>query len=273
VFSLCCLRARNALLGDFVLCLVFHLNSSSKGYQLVREKFLVLNRCFLHGCLHHGLLSCAGSASESFEFGFWSLKSLFSCQQCLRIIRVWAPVPRISLFRPAAPPNYSSSGSGPSSLSFWASSASELFELGPWSLKSSIFGLATPSYYSIADFGPSNYLLWASSASTLFEGGCPILRITSFGHQHFVLFGCSSLSFEFLFGAFNALHSKYLNLGGNIPVQMPYVKYEGKSTVCNTRWPDIRIKRALPSNFPYLQYEVCTDGRIGRLSLNWASTR
>jgi hypothetical protein len=54
---------------------------------------------------------------------------------------------------------------------------------------------------------------------------------------------------------------------------MPYVKYEGKSTVRNTRWPGIHIKRALPSNFPYLRYEVCTDGRIGCLSLNWASTQ
>jgi hypothetical protein len=37
---------------------------------------------------------------------------------------------------------------------------------------------------------------------------------------------------------------------------MPYVKYEGKSTVGNTRWPGIHIKRALPRNFPYLWYEV-----------------
>jgi hypothetical protein len=37
---------------------------------------------------------------------------------------------------------------------------------------------------------------------------------------------------------------------------MPYIKYEGKSTVGNTRWPGIRIKRALPRNFPYLRYEV-----------------
>jgi hypothetical protein len=37
---------------------------------------------------------------------------------------------------------------------------------------------------------------------------------------------------------------------------MPYVKYEGKSTVGNTRWPGIRIKRALPRNFPYLRYEI-----------------
>jgi hypothetical protein len=37
---------------------------------------------------------------------------------------------------------------------------------------------------------------------------------------------------------------------------MPYVKYEGKSTVSNTRWPGICIKRALPRKFPYLRYEV-----------------
>jgi hypothetical protein len=46
------------------------------------------------------------------------------------------------------------------------------------------------------------------------------------------------------------------NFGGNIPVQMPYVKYEGKSTVGNTRWPGTCIKRALPRYFPYLRYEV-----------------
>jgi hypothetical protein len=32
---------------------------------------------------------------------------------------------------------------------------------------------------------------------------------------------------------------------------MSYVKYEGKSTVSNTRWPGIRIKRALSRKFPY----------------------
>jgi hypothetical protein len=183
----------------------------------------------------------------------------------------------------AVPPNYSSSGSGPSNLSLFGLATPPYYStagFGPSNYllqalvpRISLFGLAMLSYYSAAVIGPSNYLLRASSASTLFEGGCPFPRITSFGHQHFVLFGCSSLSFEFLFGAFNALHSKYLNLGGNIPVQMPYVKYEGKSMVCNTRWPGNRIKRALPSNFPYLRYEVCTDGCIGCLSLNWALTR
>jgi hypothetical protein len=60
--------------------------------------------------------------------------------------------------------------------------------------------------------------------------------------------------------------------GGNILVRIPYVKYKGKSTVGNTRWPGNRIKRALPRNFPFLRYEVCTDGRIGCLTMNWAST-
>jgi hypothetical protein len=73
--------------------------------------------------------------------------------------------------------------------------------------------------------------------------------------------------------SYSYMHSKFLDSGGNIPIRMPYVKYEGKSTVRNTRWPGIRIKRALPSNFPYLRYEVWTDGRIGCLSLNSASTR
>jgi hypothetical protein len=73
--------------------------------------------------------------------------------------------------------------------------------------------------------------------------------------------------------SYSYMHSKFPESGGNIPFRMPYVKYEGKSTVRNTRWPGIRIKRALPSNFPYLRYKTCTDGRIGCLSLNWTSTR
>jgi hypothetical protein len=72
---------------------------------------------------------------------------------------------------------------------------------------------------------------------------------------------------------YSHIHSKCPIPGGNIPIRMPYVKYKGKSMVCNTRWPGIRIKRALPRNFPYLRYEVCTDGRFGCLTMNWASTR
>jgi hypothetical protein len=59
----------------------------------------------------------------------------------------------------------------------------------------------------------------------------------------------SGCLFEPFFRAINAPHSTCPNLGGNIPVRMPYVKYEGKSMVCNTRWPGIRIKRALPEIF------------------------
>jgi hypothetical protein len=160
MFSLCCLSARNALLGDFVLCLAFCLSSSSKEYLLVREKFLVLDRyCFdiffmgvrTMDCYHGSAVPLnysssgsglsnfslqASSASELFEFGLWSLEFLSSDQQCLRIIRARAPVPRISLFGPVVPPNYSSSGSGPSNFSLRASSASELFEFGLRSLES-----------------------------------------------------------------------------------------------------------------------------------------
>jgi hypothetical protein len=71
---------------------------------------------------------------------------------------------------------------------------------------------------------------------------------------------------------YSRIHSKCPNSGGNKPIRMLYVKYEGKSTVCNTRWPGIHIKRALSRNFLYLRYEVCTDGRIGCLTMNWAST-
>jgi hypothetical protein len=41
----------------------------------------------------------------------------------------------------------------------------------------------------------------------------------------------------------------YPNFGGNIPIRMPYVKYEDKSTVSNTRWPGNHIKRALLREF------------------------
>jgi hypothetical protein len=147
----------------------------------------------------------ASSASELFECGLWSLKSLSSGQQRLWIIRVWAPAPRISLFGPAAPPDYSSAGSSPSNLSLRASSASELFEcrlrsleslssgqqclwiIRVWALVPRIvfFGPAAPSDYLSAGVSSSNYFLWASSASALLEFGFWTPRITSFGHQRF----------------------------------------------------------------------------------------
>jgi hypothetical protein len=151
------------------------------------------------------LLLWASSASILFECGLRSLESLSSGQQCLYIIRVRALVPRIIFFGPAAPPNYSSVGSGPLNLSLRASSASILFECRLRSLESLssgqqclyiirvrapipriiFFGPAAPPNYSSAGSGPSNRLLRASSASTLFECGFSIPRIASFGHQRF----------------------------------------------------------------------------------------
>jgi hypothetical protein len=138
---------------------------------------------------------------------------------------------------------------------------------------------------------PSNRFLQASSASIFFECGLRSLESLSSGHQRLhilrvrasvpriTFFGPAAPQLRFGSGfsplnpiLHSCIHSKCPSLGGNIPVRMPYVKYEGKSMVCNTRWPGIRIKRALPRNFPYLRYEVCIDGRIGCLTMNWAST-
>jgi hypothetical protein len=213
--SLYCSRARNVLLGKFILHLVFCPNFLSKECLLIQERFLVLNQyCF-----------------DIFFMGVCTM----------------------DYYGPVAPSYYLSAGSGPSNLS--------------------LSRPAAPPYYSSAGSGPSNLSLWASSASTLLEFGFSTPRIASFGHHAFTLFGRRPLSFESLLRAIIALHSKCPNLGDNIPVWMPYVKYEGKSMACNTRWPSIRIKRILPSNFAYFRYEVCTDGCIGCLSLNWASTR
>jgi hypothetical protein len=233
---------------------------------------LTFPRYFFHGCSHRGLLLRASSASELFEFVLRSLESLFLGQPCLRIIRVRAPIPRITFFLLAVPPDYSSLGSGPSKPFLWANSASELFEFGLQSLESLSSSQQRPrvirvwaSVPQVIFFGPLAPQLYSGLSFEPLESHLLAISI-------FIPFGCRSLSFESLFWAINALHSKYLNLGDNIPVRMPYVKYEGKSTVCNTRWPGIRIKRALPRNFPYLRYEVCTDGCIGCLAMNWAST-
>jgi hypothetical protein len=144
----------------------------------------------------------ASSAFELFEFGLWSLETLSSGQQCLQVIRVRALVPRNSLFRPAVPSSYSSSGFGPLKLSLQASSA---FEFGLWSLETlssgqqclriirvwalvpriSFFGPAAPLHYSSVGVSPSNYLLWASSALALLVFGFWTPQIASFGHRYF----------------------------------------------------------------------------------------
>jgi hypothetical protein len=85
---------------------------------------LTFPRYPLHGCLHHGLLSWASSASELFEFGLRSLETLSSGQQHLQIIWVRALVPRNFFFGPGVPLNYLSLGFGPSKHFLRASSAS-----------------------------------------------------------------------------------------------------------------------------------------------------
>jgi hypothetical protein len=78
--------------------------------------------------------------------------------------------------------------------------------------------------------------------------------------------------FEPLFRAINAPQSTCPNLGGNIPIRMPYVKYEGKSTVCNTGWLGIRIKRALPKIFHTYGMKSAPMDASGASQMNWAST-
>jgi hypothetical protein len=198
VFSLCCPSTCNALLGDFVLYLVFRLSSSSKEYLLIRERFLVLNRYCLDiffmgvrtvdcyqgpavppnysssGSGPSKLFLRASSASKLFEFGLRSLKTLSSGQQCLRITRVRAPVPQNSFFGPVVPPNYSSSGSGPLNLSLRASSASGLFECGHQSLKLSSSGQQRLSFTRVWVLDPSNRI-FRPSAFLFYSGAdrCP----------------------------------------------------------------------------------------------------
>jgi hypothetical protein len=104
VLSLHCPSACNVFRGDFVLHLMFRMGSSSKGYLLVRERFL--------------------------GFDQYRLEILSSGLQCFPSIRARASDPRIIFFGPAAPLHYSSVGASPSSYLLWASSASALFECG-----------------------------------------------------------------------------------------------------------------------------------------------
>jgi hypothetical protein len=75
-----------------------------------------------------------------------------------------------------------------------------------------------------------------------------------------------------VFRAINAPQSTCLNLGGNIPVWMPYVKYKGKSTICNTGWPGIRIKRALPEIFHTYGMKLAPMDASDASQMNWAPT-
>jgi hypothetical protein len=171
VLSLHCPSACNVLLGDFVFHLMFRMGSLSKGYLLIRERFLILDR----------------------------LEILSLGQQCLQIIRAWASVPRIIFFGPAVPSNYLSSGFGPSNYLLRASSAFKLFEFRLQSLelfslsqqrlciirvrvpvpRIVCFGPAAPQLYSSLGFGPFNLHL---SAIGIFVRA-PVPQIPILGYQ------------------------------------------------------------------------------------------
>jgi hypothetical protein len=119
------------------------------------------------------------------------------------------------------------------------------------------------SYSSNAGSSPSNCFFWASNASKLFECELRSVELLLLGQQRLHNFRMRALASRIVsFGPSAPLYysrmgscpsNLYLVLsmlsycpkhGSNKPVRMPYVKYEGKSTVGNTRWPGIRIKRS-----------------------------
>jgi hypothetical protein len=176
----------------------------------------------------------ASSAFKIFEAGLRSLELSFLGQQCLQDIRGRASVPRIVFsgqqrfqdirgralvprivfFGPAAPSRYSRQGFGPLNRLFWPSDAFKVFELEQRTFESS---LSSPQRHC-------TIWVWTSEPSKRI----PRTLASSF---------CSSMGrciFEPFFRAINAPHSTCPNHGDHIPVRMPYVKYEGKSTVCNT---------------------------------------
>jgi hypothetical protein len=98
-----------------------------------------------------------------------SLELSSSGQQCLQIIQAWASVPRIILFGPAVPSNYSSLGFGPWNHLLRASSAFKLFETGLRSLELSSSGQQCPqiiraraSVPRVISFEPAALLLYSS---------------------------------------------------------------------------------------------------------------
>jgi hypothetical protein len=200
VLSLHCMSACNVPPGDFVFHSMFRMGFSSKGYLLIRERFLILDclKILSSGqqCLAiirawasvPRIISLrASSALQLFELGLRSLELFSLSQQGLCIIRAWASVPRIVFFRPAVPSNYSGSGFGPSSYLLRASSASVLFGCGCQSLELSFSGQQRLSFTRI----------WVLTSS--FRAFRPSA----------LLFGLRSL--KSLFRAINALRSKYPN--------------------------------------------------------------
>jgi hypothetical protein len=153
---------------------------------------------------------------------------------------------------------------------------------GSQSLKLFLSGQQRHLAIRVVDLNPLNYFFRASCAIVLLKQQILISRIASFGittslcvaglvisfqcHYYDLLWasvprfslirGQQCLSFN-SGGDFSSSKScltliltlVYLNFGGNIPIRMPYVKYEDKSIVSNTRWPSNRIKRALLREF------------------------
>jgi hypothetical protein len=219
----------------------------------------------------------ASSAFKLFGAGLRSLELSSLGQQCLPVIRGWASVPRIIFFGPAVPSSYSRLGFGPSNCLLRASSAFQLFEAGFRSLELSssvvFFGTAVPSKYSSLNFDPSNHLFRADSSSTLFGYGCPNPRNASLGRWrlHFVRIWANAFS-NLSFGL-----STLLIQHARILVAIYQFGYRMSNTKVSLRFatPEdpVFVSNALcRENFPYLRYEVCTDGRIGCLTMNWAST-
>jgi hypothetical protein len=173
VLSLRCPSAYNTLLGDFVFHLIL---------RVIRVRALVPRISFFGPAVPSSYSSSgfgpsnlslqASSAFELFEFGLWSLESFPLGQQCLRVIRVRAPVPRIFLFGPAVPSNYSTSASGTSDLFLQASSASVLFEYGHQFLKLSSSGQQRLSFTRAWVLDPSNRIFWPS-ALLFYSGSDP----------------------------------------------------------------------------------------------------
>jgi hypothetical protein len=193
------------------------------------------------------------------------LELSLSGQQRLQDIRGRTSVPRIVSFGPAAPSRYSRQDFGPSNCLFRASSTFKIFEAGLRSLelllsgqqrlqdirgRASVprifFGSAVPSNYSRSGFDPSNCLFWPSNAFKEFE-----LELRTFESSF------SSLSLEL-----SALLVQHAQILGAI--------YQFGCRMSNTKvspWFQYRMARysyqtRSTRNFPYLRYEVCTDGRI-----------
>jgi hypothetical protein len=253
--------------------------SSSAGYFVPRSVLLLLFECRQSCPLNRFIrpsappyytsadarslesLHQAFSASILFECGRSIARIASSGLQRLHIIRVRALLFLESLFQAFSALVLFECGLLLSlELLFRASSALVLFECGRSCPSNRSFGPAAPSHYSSAGFSPSNHFIRASSASILFSSGqqrlyvirvwVSIPGIASFGHQCFHSIRIRTAILRIYVCVINA--SNCLKYGSNTPVRMPDVKYEDKSTVSNTRWPGIHIKRALPSQFPCL---------------------